>query len=432
MDKHNYILWTIVALTAAIAAASPVFTSNAAINLYAGIFFAVLLFASPLLYETGQIITFRFVKKKAASFGAQIKSLDVLAALRQIDAVVFIRPKLLLEGRPLITDIVGINGMEQDRLLLLAATIEEGAAHPIGRAIYYAAAKRGLTELYRRTSFVETTFGAQANLNGTVFRVGDISWVEEEFAMQVPAVMATRADQLAYHGKIPVIIVGGGITRGLIALKDDVNKMAVETVKKLNELGFVTRFLGNEPKRFAASIERETDIPIQNGLKPLAMIREIQLMRAKGSFVAVVGSKKNEKEIYWAGDLSVIVGSPTIINREDAIPTATESTTTENAADQPQNTSPQPNDFNDDFKADIILWRDLYSLIPIIELSHTTENILRFNHVAALFVSAIGTLFSCGASLVFNWPLLPLPGAVAFIALTAALMWFNTHRLINE
>ncbi len=416
MNKNDFILWTIGAALAASATASPIFTANGAPTIYVAMFAAVFLLTSPCLYWAGDKITFRFAKKKAADNGVQVRALKTFDALRQIDAIAFTRPQMLLEGRPLITDIVGMNGMEQDRLLTLAATIEEGAHHPVGRAIYYAAAKRGLTDLFRRSSFIETPFGAQANLNGTIFRVGDIAWVEEEFAMQIPAVMATRADQLAYHGKIPVIIVGGGITRGLIALKDDVNKMAVETIAMLNDMGFVTRFFGNEPKRLAASIERETGVPIQNGLRPLAMIREIQLMRAKGSFVAVVGTNKTEAEVYLAGDLSVLVGSPTkMLLTEEA---AGENAPTTTAEDEPMTT-------------DLVLRRDLYALIPTVKLSHTVKTVAAQNHGAALFAGICGALFSSGALVEFGVPLLPLTGAVAFFALILSLMWFNARRLLT-
>ena len=409
MNNKHTILWFAGAFVCAAAAASPAFAANADPAVYAPIFATVFLLSSPLIYCVGDKIVGRRVQKTALSLGAEIKSLAVLVSLRQIETVVYTAPKLLLGGRPLITDIVPHLSMDQERLLTLAATIEEGAAHPVGRAIYYAAVKRGITDFYRRSSFTETPYGAQANLNGTIFRVGDISWVEEEFAMQIPAVLATRADQLAYHGKIPVAVVGGGIPRGLIALKDDVNEAAVNSVRTLNERGFVTRFFGNEKKRFAAALERETGLNIKNGLKPLAMIREIQLMRAKGAFVAVVGVCDTEREVYRAGDLSVAVEALPANVTQDARPFA--------ATD------------GEDFRADIILRRDICALVPVIKMAHKTGEILTKVHGVAAVVAAIGVLFGSGLLLPFGVPLLTLPYALSSAAASVALIYFFSKEL---
>src|ERR1700735_1491329 len=83
---------------------------------------------------------------RGAHSGILIRDAQALEQFERIDTIVLDKTGTLTEGKPKVVDIIPADGFEQDQLLRLAATLERGSEHPLGRAILAAAGGRQLTE----------------------------------------------------------------------------------------------------------------------------------------------------------------------------------------------------------------------------------------------------------------------------------------------
>ncbi|TIX52515.1 MAG: HAD family hydrolase, partial [Mesorhizobium sp.] len=61
----------------------------------------------------------------------------------KVDTLIVDKTGTLTEGRPRLTDVVGLNGFPETELLGLAASLEKGSEHPLAEAIVEGARERG-------------------------------------------------------------------------------------------------------------------------------------------------------------------------------------------------------------------------------------------------------------------------------------------------
>lgn len=84
----------------------------------------------------------------------------------------------LTEGKPELTDLVAVEGMTEDRLLQLAAGLEQGSEHPLAAAILEAAKRRGIEDA-AATDFKATTgMGVGGVIKGKSVGLGNAAMME--------------------------------------------------------------------------------------------------------------------------------------------------------------------------------------------------------------------------------------------------------------
>ena len=72
---------------------------------------------------------------KGAQNGILIKSAEALEILHGINTIVFDKTGTLTEGKPIVTDIVTVEGVSEEDLLKIAAALENASEHPLAEAI---------------------------------------------------------------------------------------------------------------------------------------------------------------------------------------------------------------------------------------------------------------------------------------------------------
>lgn len=431
------VLFAVCAIVSA-AAAVYRFMLGMAADLCVDVFFAAMCSLSPIPFMLSSRLAVNAAAKRAQKRGIKLESVRAVDVMRKIDTIIFTKSGVLTEGRPLISDIVPI-GTNQRNLLTFAATAEENSAHPVGRAIYYAARNRGLKLMHRSASSFVPHAGAEAIINGNTVRVGKLDWLLSN-DIDVNAALLTKKDQLSYHGKIVVFVSVGNSSRGLIALKDDIKPESLETVHRLKKLGMTVLFFTNESKRNIASIERETELSLVSEMKPQEKIREIQLMRSRGAMIAVAGDTSTEQEVFYEADLSIHLQRSTPKENDPPNDARAKDAEAENFSDEgklslrekifsfassctsffarrPKNDVQKPESRN--FCPDMILNGDINALIPAIGLSQKTNGVIRKNRmIAALFLvlfapASIGALSFVGFF---------LPAKFAFLGMLAVML----------
>ena len=71
----------------------------------------------------------------AAKRGLLVKSGAVIEQVGKVDVVALDKTGTLTRGRPVVTEVISLDGLVQDQILALAAATERASEHPIGRSI---------------------------------------------------------------------------------------------------------------------------------------------------------------------------------------------------------------------------------------------------------------------------------------------------------
>ena len=130
----------------------------------------------------------------------------------------------------------------------------------------------------------------------------------ESFNVSVSAKLLTKIDQLLVKGKSVLIVATGRAARGVIALKDDINDAAIKFLGDLKRSGIETLLLTSQPKKMTSWFTKNFALDhIRTNLSPEGKAREVQIFRAKGKIVAVIGNDEHDLPALKIADVSVLI-----------------------------------------------------------------------------------------------------------------------------
>ena len=352
---------------------------------------------SPVCLTLAAPFTLYLAGRRLAERGIKMNNSTALKTLAEVNLIALPYNRVLTSGEYFITDLIP-QGLSQAQLLTMAASAERNAKNILGRTIYDTAVSRAL-KLQRATEFTELPGrGVEALIEGSTVRVGNPAWLES-LGVSIGAHFRTRIDQLLVKGKTAVIVSTGRVARGIIALKDEANPDAKKFLGELARGGLETLLLTIQPRKMAHCISKEFLLTaIRTNLTPDAKAREVQIMRAKGHNIAVIGTDRHDLPALQSADVSFLLEGGSLKAEE-----------------------------LEDIKLDFEL-PTLESFLPVQETARKFANVLKLNRRLAL----ASWILLVPPSLMTALDRPPIPFhpliAVAGVALFSALILANSLR----
>ena len=254
---------------------------------------------------------------RGAALGILIKGGEVLERSKQVDTIVFDKTGTLTEGRMALTDVVA-GDAERLELLRLAAAVESGSEHPVGRAIVDGA-RRELPDLPAADAFRAVSGrGVLARVDGRDVRVGGRSFLAEG-GMPLSSDLERAADELEAQGTTAVLVGWDGAARGVLAVADTVRAEAPEAVRTLREMGLDVAMITGDNARTAAAIGHAVGIDqVLAEVLPGDKATEIRRLQDAGHVVAMVGDGINDAPALVQADLGIAIGTGTDVAIQSA------------------------------------------------------------------------------------------------------------------
>jgi Cd2+/Zn2+-exporting ATPase len=246
--------------------------------------------------------------------GLLIKGGAALETLGKVKTIAFDKTGTLTIGKPQLTDIVTIEGTEDD-VVAKAAAVERGSSHPLGLSILAVAEARGLA--------IPQNFGGNAVPGKAItarLREGFVSVGSPRFAAELgmlPNDLAPRIEAFEGEGKTVVVVLVGKRVIGVIALRDEPREDAAAGVARLKALGIRTMMLTGDNRRAAAAIGRAIGLEVQSELLPDAKLAVINDLKKAGP-VAMIGDGINDAPALATANVGVAMGSGTDVALETA------------------------------------------------------------------------------------------------------------------
>lgn len=269
---------------------------------------------SPICLALTAPLVLHFTRKKLSRLGITLNNPEALKTLTNANVVALPFNRVLTCNDYYITDMIPV-GMSQSSLLAIAASAEQESGNILGRSIHDEAKNRSL-KLYGASNFKEFPGrGVEATVNKTLTRVGNIGWIEE-FETAIRTNLRTRIDQFIEKGKTPLVVTTGRVARGIIALKDEFNDEAKKFLEILNKVNIKSLLLTALPQKIEHCIEKEEFLLdyVRTNLTPEGKAREVQIFRAKGRIVVVIGNDENDLPALKIADVSIFLKGGTLTN----------------------------------------------------------------------------------------------------------------------
>ena len=246
---------------------------------------------------------------KGAEHGILFKSGEALERAGRLTMVVLDKTGTVTRGQPAVTDIVA-EGIEEDELLRLAASVEQGSEHPLGEAIWAEAGNRGLALGEVGGFRAEVGRGVAAEVDGRAVMVGNRRMME---AHGIPLEgLAEAAQRLEEEARTAMFVAVDGVARGVIAVADTVKAHSAEAVEALHRLGLKVAMMTGDNQRTAEAIARQIGIDrVLAEVLPDGKADEVKRLQAEGEVVAMVGDGINDAPALAQADVGLAIGTGT-------------------------------------------------------------------------------------------------------------------------
>ena len=247
--------------------------------------------------------------------GVLIKGGIHLENLGTVRVVALDKTGTLTHGRPVVTDIVPLDGTDATSVLAAAAAVERYSEHPLARAIVAAASERSVGPLEATEFKALMGAGATARVAGRLVHVGNVD-LFNELGWTPSAENTVLVERLREEGKTVVLVGhrdGGTPTRvlGLVAIRDQVRPNAAAAVRELHRLGIsrVVMLSGDHP-RTAQAIARELGIDdVRAGLRPEDKVTAIRELEREYGAVAMIGDGVNDAPALAQATVGIAMGT---------------------------------------------------------------------------------------------------------------------------
>jgi Cd2+/Zn2+-exporting ATPase len=242
----------------------------------------------------------------AAKSGVLVKGGEYLERAGKVTLVAFDKTGTLTLGRPEVTAITSLSG-DEEKVLRLAAAVEKGSEHHIGRAILRAASPLSLPAVHDIQVFAGG--GISGLVEGGRILVGNRRLLEQHNIVLPPESeeWLTAREEM---GETPVPVAADGEVIGAIAIADTLRPEAGATTAKLRQMGKKVVMLTGDNPRTAETIARQLGLDeFQANLLPEDKVEAIKSYQTQGHIVAMVGDGINDTPALAAADLSVAMGA---------------------------------------------------------------------------------------------------------------------------
>jgi len=254
---------------------------------------------------------------RGATEGVLIKNAEALERMEKIDTIVIDKTGTLTEGKPKVTAIRAVSNIDENELLRLAASLEQGSEHSLAAAIVAAAKERSIV-LTKATDFDSPTGkGVLGNVDGHRIVLGNTKFLAE---LTIDTrVLEMQANELRQNGATVIFVAVDGAIAGIVAIADPVKASTPAAIDALHAEGIRIVMLTGDNRITAEAVARQLGIDeVEAEVLPDQKAAIVRRLREQGRVVAMAGDGVNDAPALATADVGIAMGTGTDVAIESA------------------------------------------------------------------------------------------------------------------
>jgi P-type Cu+ transporter len=357
---------------------------------------AVLIIACPCALGLATPMSIMVGVGRGAQAGVLIKNAEALERLEKVTTLVVDKTGTLTEGKPAVTRVVPAEGVAEQEILRLAASVERASEHPLAVAIVAAAQQQGLALAPVSDFDSPTGRGALGTVEGRQIRLGNGKFLAEAGISTAPLDQAAEA--LRQDGATAIFMSVDNQVAGALAIADPIKATTPDALKALRAEGIRVVMLTGDNQTTARAVAKRLGIDaVEAEVLPDRKSTIVKIYQQQGEVVAMAGDGVNDAPALAAADVGIAMGTGTDVAIESAGVT--------------------------------LLKGDLMGIVRARHLSRATMSNIRQNLFFAFIYNAAGVPVAAGVLFPFLGILLSPVIAAAAMALSSVSVIANALRL---
>jgi len=256
---------------------------------------------------------------KGAEKGILFKRSEALEMATKLDTIVLDKTGTITIGKPAVVDVISIDPdlSSENQLLKLAASVEKGSEHPLGKAIVNEAQTRGI-DLWEPENFKALRgFGVEARIDGKFVRMGKPKWYQDTGIDIEKA--RDKIDLLQSQGKTVMVLAQENKICGLVAVSDTLKPESKAAIEQLHKQDLKVVMLTGDNFQTAQAIALEVNIDeIFAEVRPEEKSSKVKELQQKGEKTGMVGDGINDAPALAQADVGMAIGTGTDVAIETA------------------------------------------------------------------------------------------------------------------
>ena len=271
---------------------------------------AVLVVATPCPLILAAPIAIVAGISRAAGRGIIVKGGGALESLARASVVLFDKTGTLTAGSPTVAAVESFGAIESDRLLQLAASVEQLSPHVFAGAVVRAAHERGLTLELPDDVIEQAGSGVTGRIAGQTIQVGQADWIAASGGL--PSQVRDLRRRTALEGSSTAFIGLGGSIEGVIILTDPIRTETPRALRLLRRAGIerIVMVTGDTPavaETVGSAIGVDAILAERSPSEKLAIVASERA--DSGGIVVMVGDGINDAPSLAAADVGVAMGA---------------------------------------------------------------------------------------------------------------------------
>ncbi|HJV02895.1 MAG TPA: heavy metal translocating P-type ATPase [Burkholderiaceae bacterium] len=357
---------------------------------------AVLIIACPCALGLATPMSIMVATGKAATGGVLFRDAAAIEKLREVDTLIIDKTGTLTEGKPAFERAIAAPGWDEQEVLRLAASLDQGSEHPLADAIVRAARARQLA-LSQPDGFESGSgIGVRGMVDGQSLALGNTALMDEVGVDVAP--LRAEAEQLRGQGASVMHLAVAGKLAGLLAVSDPVKPSTAEALATLKAAGLRVIMATGDGMTTATAVGQRLGIAEVHGeVKPADKLALVEALQREGRVVAMAGDGINDAPALARAEVGIAMGTGTDVAMNSAQLT--------------------------------LVKGDLRGIAAARQISVATVRNMRQNLLFALVYNALGIPVAAGALYpLTGWLLSPMIAALA-MSMSSASVVSNALRL---
>ena len=258
--------------------------------------------------------------REAGNDKITVKGGKFMEAIAKADTIVFDKTGTLTYACPRVNNIITFDGDDENKMLKIAACLEEHYPHSIANAVVKEAKKRKIRhkEMHSEVQYI-VAHGIASTIEGEKVVIGSSHFVFDDEKVEVSEEAREIVDNIDHRYSHLYMAIGGKLS-AIIEISDPLRSEAKDVLKKLKALGIKKTVMMTGDNHYTAeAIAKEVGVDkFYAEVLPEDKASYVEKEKAKGRTVIMIGDGINDSPALSAADCGIAISEGAAIAREIA------------------------------------------------------------------------------------------------------------------